>query len=209
MEVLVSTNEAANILGLSVQGVHYRIKTKKLRSIKKDGKTFVYIDKNKLDSNNLNNSIKEDTQQVNINHEVIKLKDEQISFLKKSIAWITKQNKQEISRLQKSHDNVVDAFKSEISLLQKAYNELHKLYNNPQSVLEKKYEDTDIASKKNTIKPYIDVVDFVDMMLIHGKSRIEIKNIIIQRVKIGDKRFIFNSITKELKILNDQFKDII
>ena len=41
MERLVTTSEAAQILGLSLQGVHYRIKKEQLKSIKKDGKTFV------------------------------------------------------------------------------------------------------------------------------------------------------------------------
>ena len=44
MERLVTTSQAAEILGLSLQGIHYRIKKEQLKSIKKDGKTFVYID---------------------------------------------------------------------------------------------------------------------------------------------------------------------
>ena len=36
-------SQAAEILGLSLQGIHYRIKKEQLKSIKKDGKTFVYI----------------------------------------------------------------------------------------------------------------------------------------------------------------------
>ena len=43
MERLVTTSQAAEILGLSLQGIHYRIKKNQLKSIKKDGKTFVYI----------------------------------------------------------------------------------------------------------------------------------------------------------------------
>ena len=43
MERLVTTSQAAEILGLSLQGIHYRIKKEQLKSIKKDGKTFVYI----------------------------------------------------------------------------------------------------------------------------------------------------------------------
>ena len=41
MERLVTTSQAAEILGLSLQGIHYRIKKDQLKSIKKDGKTFV------------------------------------------------------------------------------------------------------------------------------------------------------------------------
>ncbi len=51
MERLVTTSQAAEILGLSLQGIHYRIKKDQLKSIKKDGKTFVYI------SDELKNSI--------------------------------------------------------------------------------------------------------------------------------------------------------
>mgnify|MGYP000172733768 CR=1 FL=1 len=201
MEVLVSTNEAANILGLSVQGVHYRIKTKKLKSIKKDNKTFVYLDNNVV--NKKEQTVQEHASiEKDITNEVIKLKDEQISFLKKSIAWITKRNNQEIKRLQTAHDKTVDAFKSEITLLQKAYNELHKLYKNTQE---------QITDKNNTepSKDYLSVNEFITLLLDYGKTPLEIKKLILQRVKIGDRRFIYNSISKELRILNDPFKDII
>ena len=43
MERLVTTSQAAEILGLSLQGIHYRIKKEQLKYIKKDGKIFVYI----------------------------------------------------------------------------------------------------------------------------------------------------------------------
>ena len=43
MERLVTTSQAAEILGISLQGIHYRIKNKKLKSIKEGGKTYVYI----------------------------------------------------------------------------------------------------------------------------------------------------------------------
>ncbi|HFU74626.1 MAG TPA: DNA-binding protein [Arcobacter sp.] len=201
MEVLVSTNEAANILGLSVQGVHYRIKTKKLKSIKKDNKTFVYIDQTLVNSKNEPIQNKESVEK-DINNEIIKLKDEQISFLKKSIAWITKRNNQEIKRLQDSHEKVVDAFKSEISLLQKAYNELHKLYDKKDQVIEDKSNNVESND-------YLSLNEFITILQNHGKSLNDIKQIILDRVKLGDKRFVYNSITKDLRILNDTFRDII
>ena len=43
MERLVTTGEAAQLLGLSLQGVHYRIKSGQLKSLKQGGKTFVYV----------------------------------------------------------------------------------------------------------------------------------------------------------------------
>jgi hypothetical protein len=198
MEVLVGTNEAANILGLSVQGVHYRIKTKKLKSIKKDNKTFVYVEKN-LANKVLNNNEQAENLKLDVTNEIIKLKDEQISFLKKSITWITKRNNQEIQRLQSAHDKTVDAFKSEISLLQKAYNELHKLYSSATQNVEYKADEQKFISTK----------EFVLLLLNNGKTPYEIKKLILQRVKIGDKRFVYNSYTKELRILNDSFKDIL
>lgn len=196
MEILVSTNEAANILGISVQGVHYRIKANKLKSLKKDGKTFVYIDQNKTLQPK---ETEQNAQQINIHNEVVKLKDEHISLLKQTIAWIKKQNKKEISRLQKSHDKVIDAFKSEISLLQKAYNELHKLYQNQSNQIEHKVVKKD----------FLELYEFIELMSKTGKSKNEIKLLILDRVKIGDKRFMFNSFTKDFKIVNDDFKDII
>ena len=44
MERLVTTAQAAELLNISLQGVHYRIKSKKLKSIKQGNKTFVYIE---------------------------------------------------------------------------------------------------------------------------------------------------------------------
>ena len=44
MERLVTTAQAAEILGLSLQGIHYRIKKNQLKSLKKDGKVYVYVD---------------------------------------------------------------------------------------------------------------------------------------------------------------------
>ena len=41
---MVTTSEASEILGISLQGIHYRIKRNQLKSEKKDGKLFVYID---------------------------------------------------------------------------------------------------------------------------------------------------------------------
>ena len=43
MERLVTTSQAAEILGLSLQGIHYRIKKDQLKSIKKDGKILIYL----------------------------------------------------------------------------------------------------------------------------------------------------------------------
>lgn len=207
MDVLVSTNEAANILGISIQGVHYRIKTKKLKSLKKDNKVYVYIEKNLVANSSYaksseNNKI--ESFENDLTSEIIKLKDEQISFLKKSLKWLNKRHNKEIKRLQTSHDKVVDTFKSEISLLQKAYNELHKLYKNTQLQLEQKYKENTEQKKE-----FLTMKEFISFLAMHGKDSHEIKYIILEKVKAGDKRFMYNSMAKELKILNDSFKDLI
>ena len=77
MENLVSSSEAAKILGISVQGIHYRIKQGKLKSEKKDGKILVYMDDIKKSS-----------------------KDEQILLLKKSLKLMENQFKDDINRLE-------------------------------------------------------------------------------------------------------------
>jgi len=193
MEVLVSTNEAANILGLSVQGVHYRIKTKKLRSIKKDGKTFVYVDQGQINTTPL---VQETTNEVNQNEAIIKSKNEQISLLKKTLKWINKQHIKEITRLERSHDKVIDTFKSEINLLQKAYNELQKLY---------KVQNTKPIALD---KPYLSLEEFILLMKQKGKNIKDIKRLILLRVQLNDSRFYYDSSLNILQIKNADFNDL-
>lgn len=193
MEVLVSTNEAANILGLSVQGIHYRIKTKKLRSIKKDGKTFVYVDQQEIKPRTLE---QESTTQFDTNKEIIKTKDEQISLLKKTLKWINKQHIKEISRLERNHDKVIDTFKSEINLLQKAYNELQKLYKS-QNTKQITYD-----------KPYLSLEEFILLMKQKGKNIKDIKRLILLRVQLNDSRFYYDSALNILQIKNADFNDL-
>ena len=88
MERLVTTTQAAEILGLSLQGIHYRIKKNQLKSIKQSGKIFVYItdkmenESAKVSTVNKTNPINQ-ANQVNSNNEtklVIEVKDEQIAL---------------------------------------------------------------------------------------------------------------------------------
>ena len=79
MERLVTTTQAAQILGLSLQGIHYRIKKDQLKSIKQDGKTFVYISEYIEKQSNMN----VEPSSTNLNDEkttqsIIEVKDEQI-----------------------------------------------------------------------------------------------------------------------------------
>ncbi len=187
MERLVSSSEAANILGLSLQGVHYRIKTNKLKSIKKDGKFFVYIDDN--NSNNAHNK----TQQID---NIVTSKNEQITTLKKSLKWMRKQYTEEISRLERNQEKIIEVFQSEISLLQSAFNEMRNIY---------KIENKD----KSDNFEFLDIKEFFSLMKTHNKSNSQIKEIILNKVKEGDKRFIYNKSTKEVLIYKSDFLDLL
>jgi hypothetical protein len=189
LKKLVSTNEASKLLGLSVQGIHYRIKKGQLESIKKDGKTFVYIQSDT--STNTKTTI-------STNQDLIKVKDEQILLLKDTINWMKKQYKQEIKRLSKNQANIIDVFKGEITLLQQAYTEmktLHQLSNK-----------TALNGDEFNI---LSVQEFFIKMKKHNKTNTQIKSIILDRIKNNDKRFIYNNETKELLIYDSDFIDLI
>ena len=190
MKKLVSTSEASQLLGISVQGIHYRIKKQQLESIKKDGKTFVYIDNNISPAKTI-------LPELEPNNEMLKSKDEQILLLKKTIKWMKKQYKQEINRLDNNQNKIIDVFKSEILLLQQAYNEMQNVYK--LSHTEVKKQELDILS----------IEEFFILMKKYNKSDIEVKSIILDRIKNEDRRFIYNSTNKELLIYNSDFIDLI
>ena len=197
MERLVTTSQAAEILGLSLQGIHYRIKKEQLKSIKKDGKTFVYIDdtENKIQTNSQTSK-----QNNNDNFQaLIDVKDEQIMLLKKSMKWMKKQYILEIFRLEKNQNKIIEVFNSEIQLLQSAFNEMRSIYK-PQIQKETKNEE---------IKDFIKVKDFFILMKRYNKTENEIKLMIFTAIKNADKRFIYNKIEKKLLILNSDFLDLI
>ena len=197
MQRLVTTSEAAEILGISLQGIHYRIKKNQLKSEKKDGKVFVYIDDNLLqNSKNSNQTLKLD---FNAFDKIIESKDEQISLLKKSIKWMRKQYVSEIERLEKNQKRIIEVFNSEIKLLQSAFNEMRAIYK-PQ--IEEKKE----SSKT---KEFITIKEFFALLKRANKSEIEIKSIIFSAIKKGDRRFIYNKVDKKLLILNENFDDLI
>lgn len=197
MERLVSTAEAAEILGLSLQGIHYRIKKNQLKSVKQDGKVFVYIDEN-IKQVNSNQNIQNTTIQSSFD-KLIESKDEQITLLKKSIKWMRRQYISEIERLEKNQKRIIEVFNSEIKLLQSAFNEMRAIYK-PQ-----------IEDKKDTKKnsEFITIKEFFAILKRANKSEIEIKGIIFNAIKKGDKRFIYNKVDKRLLILNDNFDDLI
>lgn len=209
MKKLVSSNEAAQILGLSLQGIHYRIKKGQLESIKKDGKIFVYIDKNvsgliyqkrQVNSSQQNDYSKQEDK-------VISSKDEQIHLLKKTIKFMKKQYTSEIHRLDQNQMQILSVFQSEVDLLKSAFNEMRNLYR-----LDHK-ENTAESKSKIVIPPidieFMDIKEFFIFMRNYNKTDAQIKSIILDKVKSGDKRFIYNKKTREILIYKSDFLDIL
>ena len=203
MEKLVSTTEAAKILGLSLQGVHYRIKNNKIKSIQKDGKTFVYVEEDLIKSQE-----KEQNQSFFLNDKfienynlIIKEKYRHIKLLKKSLKWMDRQYKSEINRLEENQNKIIDVFNSEIKLLQSAFNEMRSLYT------KQKVEISNISNLKS--QEFISVKDFFIIMKRFGKSNNDIKIIILEAIKKNDQRFIYNKKEKTILILKSDFKDLV
>ena len=204
MERLVTTSEAAQILGLSLQGIHYRIKKEQLKSIKKDGKTFVYVDdEQKHDETPTKTKAEPIRQTIHDNSQaIIDVKNEQIELLQKSMKWMKKQYISEIFRLEKNQKRIIEVFNSEIKLLQSAFNEMRSIYK-PQIQQEIKNK-----TEKES-KDFIMVKDFFILMKRYNKTEQEIKLMIFNGIKTGDRRFVYNKIEKKLLILNSDFIDLI
>lgn len=206
MERLVTTSQAAEILGLSLQGIHYRIKKEQLKSIKKDGKTFVYInDDEKVENTQTQSKVKSSTTQSTFDavQAVLDVKNEQIDLLKKSMKWMKKQYISEIFRLEKNQKRIIEVFNSEIKLLQSAFNEMRSIYK-PQIESHLKNQ-----KKEDIVNDFITVKDFFVLMKRYDKTEQEIKNMIFNGIKVNDKRFIYNKVEKKLLILNSDFLDLI
>ena len=204
MERLVTTSQAAEILGLSLQGIHYRIKKNQLKSLKKDGKTFVYVT-DEMKNQNTNTKVEPPKmQQTNTSNEqgILDVKNEQIELLKKSMKWMKKQYISEIFRLEKNQKRIIEVFNSEIKLLQSAFNEMRSVYK-PQIQQEIK---TKTEKQSND---FILVKDFFILMKRYNKTEQEIRFIIFNAIKNADKRFIYNKVEKKLLILNSDFLDLI
>jgi len=196
LERLVTTAQAAEILGISLQGVHYRIKNNQLKSIKQSGKTYVYIsEENKPKETPIVVEEVVSKKENNISYEkVIESKEEQIQLLKKSIKWMRNQYKDEIERLEKNQKKIISVFDSEIKLLQSAFNEMRSIYR-PKELEDKKGK-------------FITLLDFKDLMKSYKKSDNEIKILILKGIKNGDRRFIYDKQRKKVLILNEDFSDL-
>lgn len=197
MERLVSTNEACEILGLSLQGVHYRIKKGLLRALKQDGKVFVYID------TELKNSKKIDTQtdlHQYYHKEIMKLKDEEIDLLKQTIDWLKEKYEGEIVRLEGSQQQITKVFNDQISLLQKAFNEMREVY-------KINHISTNIQAQDEP--KTISVKEFFLRARKKGHSETKTKEILIEAIKNGDKRFVYDKTSKNITIFDGDFLDLI
>lgn len=208
MERLVTTSEAAQLLGLSLQGVHYRIKNGQLKSLKQGGKTFVYVTPSMETAQQQTHTApvqeahkskpEPSASNFDVLGEVVKSKDEQISLLKQSIAFIKEQYKNEVRRLEKNQKRIIKVFNSEIKLLQSAFNEMRSIYK-PQ--IESSHNQTGIK--------YITINDFTLFLKQNDKSDEEIKRIILTRLKLKDPRFIYNKQSKKVLIHNTDYSDLI
>ena len=198
MERLVTTSEAAQILGLSLQGVHYRIKSGQLKSLKQGGKTFVYVTEFFQQEAKVEIPKQSDFSEANERIEsIVQSKDEQISLLKQSIGFIKDQYKSEIRRLEKNQKRIIKVFNSEIKLLQSAFNEMRSIYK-PQ-----------IESQQQSTQKFIAMNDFFVFLKQHNKTDKQIKIIILNAVQRKDPRFIYNKKTKKVLILNADYSDLV
>ena len=201
MERLVTTSEAAQLLGLSLQGVHYRIKSGQLKSLKQGGKTFVYVteffqENNKEASKNESNTSMDNHINESI-ETIVKSKDEQISLLKQSMGFIKEQYQNEIRRLEKNQKRIIKVFNSEIKLLQSAFNEMRSIYK-PQ-----------LTSSGDSSLRFIPMNEFFLFLKQNNKSDDEIKMVILSCIKRKDPRFIYNKKTKKVLIVNTDYSDLI
>jgi hypothetical protein len=208
LKKLVSSSEAAQILGLSLQGVHYRIKKGQLESVKKDGKIFVYID----------SKISKPTQIYSSSNsqgydKLLEVKDEQIQLLKKTIKFFRKQKDTEIARLERQQNKIMDVFQSEVDLLKSAFNEMRTLYkisDNNSSIAEYNIQQEEqYNSSAHEEFTFMDIKDFFIFMREHNKTDSQIKSMLLEKIKNGDKRFIYKKKTKEIIIYKSDFLDLI
>ncbi len=200
MERLVTTTQAAQILGLSLQGIHYRIKNNQLKSIKQSGKIFVYITE-QMEHNSPNNTINKKENKNSDISLIIEVKDEQIALLKKSNKWMKKQYISEINRLERNQKNMMSVLNSEIKLLQSAFNEMRSIYKPQIENLKKSENIKDVK--------FISLKDFLFFMKKNNKSQNDIKTIILDAIKENDERFIYNKNDKKLLILDSNFEDLL
>ncbi len=185
MKQLVSSGEAANILGLSLQGIHYRIKKGQLESVKQDGKIYVYIDSSSIKNqqqntkhttNNQNNNTSPNEQAIHMGELALKSKDEQITILKKTIKFMRRQYTSEIQRLDKNQQKILDVFQSEVDLLKSAFNEMKTLY----QVEHKEHQEQSKEVSHQVGLPFMNLKEFFVLMRNYNKTDNQIKALIFK-----------------------------
>jgi hypothetical protein len=209
LKKLVSSSEAAYLLGLSLQGVHYRIKKGQLESVKKEGKTYVYVDSSLLNKGTEQSSSSSPASEQFKPDEIIKVKDEQIQFLKKSIKFLKRQHQSEIQRLEHNQDKILNVFQSEVDLLKSAFNEMKNIYALEHNKADSHRKTAVDRSIRNDHMEFMDIKEFFFLMKEHRKTDSQIKKLILERVRAGDKRFIYNRKNKEVLIYKSDFLDLI
>ncbi|MDC0932393.1 DNA-binding protein [Arcobacteraceae bacterium] len=210
MKKLVSSSEAAQLLGLSLQGIHYRIKKGQLESIKRDGKIFVYVDTTQTNTKQISSPLTSQTNDYKyLEEKIISSKDEQIHLLKKTIKFMKKQYTSEIHRLDKNQTQVLKVFQSEVDLLKSAFNEMRNIYKLDHQETTQINKSNESVSDTSVGMEFMDIKEFFVFMKNHNKSDAQIKSIILDKVKQSDKRFIYNKKSKEILIYKSDFLDLI
>lgn len=189
MQKLVTTNEACDLLGISLQGIHYRIKKGLLKSIKKDGKVYVYIE----EANE--NQLPQTKQNETLYLEMLKLKDEEIILLKQMIDWLKTKYENEIVKLEKSQQQMNEIINNQTQLLNQSFLEIKEIINQ--------------KFGHNVLKQTLTPKEFFVKMKKLGLSELLIKEIVIDKIATNDERFVYDSLKKEIFIKNCDFSDLL
>jgi hypothetical protein len=200
LKKLISSGEAAKVLGISLQGVHYRIKKGQLKSVKEDGKIFVYVDSSLLEIKPATKNIA--IESTSLQEIALKAKDDQILMMKKTIKFMKKQYTSEIARLDNNQNKILEIFQSEVDLLKSAFHEMKNVY-------QVEHRAPKVEESQQIGLPFMDLKDFFVFMRSYNKNDHQIKSIILEKIKHGDKRFIYNKLTKEVIIFKSDFLDLI
>ena len=111
----------------------------------------------------------------------------------------------EIQRLDKNQQKILDVFQSEVDLLKSAFNEMKTLY----QVEHKEHQEQSKEVSHQVGLPFMNLKEFFVLMRNYNKTDNQIKALILNRVKNGDKRFIYKKETKEVIIFKNDFLDLI
>jgi hypothetical protein len=128
---------------------------------------------------------------------------------------VKKQHNNEIQRLEKSQDKILNVFQSEVDLLKSAFHEMKNIYQLEHSTEQKEIKKQEqvveqkVATASNPELKFMDIKEFFILMKSYNKTDIEIKNIILDKVKSSDKRFVYKRETREVLIYKSDFLDLL